>query len=292
MRSTVTFLGAALLAACFAGCGTTSDSQKTDDGRGPSDFPGDVIIHNRDAFDFGGKSWPDEKLYQGVDEGMLKHKDGDVEFNPSDKDDAENFVKIAEWVKARRDVVNWCMKQNPQRLDQAIAILDKIVRKVPTATREKFLLGWYLYKRGSSFYDTEDKLAADVVVLDDEGKERDKEWRLREAERMQKYVERYQRAAIYHLTAYSDAVPMDKTPVDILWRAYVELQDFDNAKRWLSAQLDLMPDDHPKKKDCLVIKDEIDRYLALVTLKGSDFGKKPKFQGVSLVPDGAPPERR
>src|SRR5262245_15219470 len=268
MRSTGTFLGAALLAACFAGCGTTSDSQKTDDGKGPSDFPGDVIIHNPDPFDFGGKSWSDEKLYQGVDDGMLKHKDGDVEFNPSDKDDAENFVKIAEWVKTRRDVVNWCMKQNPQRLDQAIAILDKVVRKVPTATRERYLLGWYVFARGSSFYDTEDKLASDVTILDDQGKpERDKEWRLREAERMQKYVERYQSAAIYHLTGYSDAVPMDKTPVDLLWKAYFQLGDFENAKRYLSAQLELMPEEHKRKRDYLAIKDDIDRYLAELTLK-------------------------
>lgn len=275
----------------LAGCGSTSDAQKTD-GNGPSDFKNDAVLDSkRDPFDFGGASWSDDKLYQDVDEKTLKYHDSDMDFHPTDNSDSEVFVRIAEWVKARNEVVRWCMSQKPQRLDQAIAILDRIIRNVPTATRERFLLGWYLCVRGSGFFDMEDKLRTDVVVMDEQGKELGKDWRLREADRMRRYVERYQRAAVYHLLAYADKAPMDKTPVDLLWKCYWQLLEYENARKWLAAQIELMPDEHPKKKEYLAQKDELDHYIAEMTLKGSDFGKKPRLIGAS-GPDGAPPPER
>lgn len=264
MRLTVVAAGAAL--ALLAGCTSTqpqSEKQKDPYTEGKAD-----------PYDFGGASWPEEKLYEGIPETQRgRHRDSDLTFRgPSD--DVDNAVNVAEWVKARRDCVSWCMSQDPQRLDQAIAILDRVVRNVPDATRERFTLGWYLCVRGSHFYDLADQGAVTMQVYQDRGKTDEAKKLEPDVLKLKEYCKRCQRAAIYHLLQYYERVPMQKVPVvGMVWKAYFQLENYREALSWLNVWIDTLPDDEPKKRDCIALREEIRRYLAEFELKG--YGKPP-----------------
>lgn len=233
----------------------------------------------------------DDELYAGIPDDMLLSdlRDDKVVFPPDKGSDAE---LVARWVTERRNLISWCLdpkqtvtalgeggeeryykkifaNRSESRLDQAISIGLKVVDRVPEASQVRYRLAQCLFNRGSyEFWLTDGWLNAMRTARE----KRDEA----EATRCEKNAKEhgpravaYQTLALQHLFHYANAYPMDKTPLDWIWKAQFQLGQFREAVRTINALLDaeLVKDDVRTRYE--QIRADIQDYLSEVQINAA-----------------------
>ncbi|MEZ0229247.1 MAG: hypothetical protein ACAI25_11530 [Planctomycetota bacterium] len=244
-----------------------------------------------------------EDLYQGIPSSLIKVPDEDVNFS---NDKNTDYEQIAKWATERRDLVSWCLHERveeindagraevrykrvwpddprrPQtRLDQAIAIGNKVIEKIPGNTRERARLAYCLFTKGTYEYWAIDACMNKVNILkaeigsttlkDEDAElypEKDKKAKATEIAKLRMTAAdaswrllRYHKAALTHFNAYMQSMPMDRPVLDFIWKIHFQLADFREAVRVMNQLLeeDLLKEE--VRQDYLEIRKEINEYL-------------------------------
>lgn len=268
-------LAALLVFSALAGC---RSNPKVEPNTG-DDKPSPIVGH-----------FKGDDLYANIPSERIQIKDEDVKFGEKDAD----YELIAKWATERRDLVTWLLHQEvpeineygqeehrykrvwpnddarPEtRFDQAVAIANHVVEKIPDNTRERVRLAWCLFNKGSACYWAIDAYMNKIhKLMGEHGDNRedpaikaevDKLYDLAAKESRDMLV--YHRAALQHFTVYMNAMPMDRAVLDFVWKIHFELGDFREAVRYMNQLLDEDLLKEEVKADYLRIRKEINDYL-------------------------------
>jgi hypothetical protein len=237
---------------------------------------------------------PEEKLTYGDDVTGKKHADSECVF-PPDKDSSP--ILVAEWVKSRRDMIEWCIgrrttSQNEKggyenrgyekvfddparpetRLEQAIAICLKVIDKVPDTTPVRLRLAQLCFIKGSYEYWQIDAATWSVLDLKDQGgAENEEKANGLEAKVIEPHKQRlilYQVRALQEFQAYEAKMPMSR-PVDYYWKIHFQLGNWKEALRFLNETLENENLTKERRAEYEGLAKDIQDYLAEVRLNES-----------------------
>ncbi|MBI3724776.1 hypothetical protein HY251_12600 [bacterium] len=231
-----------------------------------------------------------KEAYTGVPwEKILKSNedylaDEDVKFGS--KEDAEN---VAHWVKERRDAIKWCLEQKTNlggtgndmvvykqvwpddtkrpetRLDQAIAIMSRVLDSVPSDTPERYTLGKALFIKGS----------AEFWNLDAAVHKRGEDQLAKKPEdpKLTEVIEKHRKAMIaYHLASRREfeklmgEMTMWKAGAFYMWSIEFQLGNFKKSLAWINKILEMPDLDADARKNFEFYRSEINTYLANVEI--------------------------
>jgi tetratricopeptide (TPR) repeat protein len=285
-RLSVLALGQLLLLVALSGCASSGKGDKEDPTK-PTKYDDPI------SGPFEG-----DDLYTGIPSHLIKVPDDEVNFS-NEKD--TDYELIAKWATERRDLISWCLHEHvkevndaartevrykrvwpedpkrPQtRLDQAIAIGNKVIEKIPGNTRERARLAYCLFTKGTYEYWAIDacmnrinvlkaKIGSTTVEDEDNPKfpkesKEIRDLRMTAADASWRLL-RYHKAALTHFNAYLQSMPMDKAVLDFIWKIHFQLADFREAVRVMNQLLeeDLLKEE--VRADYLEIRREINEYL-------------------------------
>ncbi len=282
MRKTATLIATAL-AMALAGC--------TSNGGGDTGG-GDSLIGDPNKLHFKAGKRPSQHL---------ELDDFDFEWEDIEKNSAgePSPYEVAQWVKHRSDAALLCLRASPPDYEQARALMNVVVRNVPTATRVRALLAQTEFSDSAYWYQVADRCSWEVAriefektdspgpqgnkLTDEEVKELIDSFQpyLQKANEM---IRTHSQSALRHFDVYRQARPDDRAVADSVWKLYFRLQDYEKAKQWLDyvlREMDLneVPEEEPIRQDYMLIRRSIVEYLAVIKLEGHQ-----QRQGSGLFP--------
>lgn len=196
-------------------------------------------------------------------------------------------VELARWVTERRNAADRAIKETPARLLQAVEILSDVARRVPDSSFVRQRLGQCLFNGAAIWFRNADATAWSIDNLLTTGQLPNGEQVTDDARKQQVLqqfrdylaksngqVRAWSDRALQEVIAYRGMRPDDKGVLDMIWKLYFYLQNYDEALKFLDAVLREMEvaevsDKDPLYLDYSRIRQEIVDYIAQLRIDSS-----------------------
>jgi tetratricopeptide (TPR) repeat protein len=242
---------------------------------------------------------PSKASYTGPERRSQNLELEDFEFHYNDidlsKSGEPDAFMVAQWRKARHEAALLCLRANPPDYKQARSLLEDVVIKVPSSSRDWALLAQLDFSDAAYWYQIADRVAWEMnrvaieKTAEPNGPALDEKQLTELLESFRPFFDRANgklkeraKAGLRHFEAYRRIRPDDKAVTDFVWKLYFYMQDFEKALQWLDyvlREMDLaeVPEEEPIRGDYGRIRESIISHLAEVKLKGAN--ARPEGQG-------------
>lgn len=236
---------------------------------------------------------PDDKAeLLGPPSQRIDLPDFEYQWDSIDRDERggrEPFA-VARWVTERQNAVSRCLAAEPPAWEQAREVLDEVVRRIPDASRVRLQLGQLHFQISAYWFRTANRVASEIDRLNVEKTEDGKpiddsvvQARIAEYrpyfERARDHLHTQAALSLRHISAYRTQRPDDRSVLDLVWKLYLYLEDYDRALEYLDLVLHEfdaaeVPQEEPLRKDYVAIKKALSEFLAQRTLQDKPAEKR------------------
>lgn len=158
-----------------------------------------------------------------------------VDFERSDYPDEDDPIELAKVVKQRVELARKLWSQD--RLDECIKVLEDLTKNVPQAVSPRYDLGMMYYQRASPKISRYRKLSNEVTELADRNKQNQAEDKAVEVGKAYEALAGDCAKALDQFLIFSQKVPQDPRPVDMMWRCQLALEQYAEAEASLTRMI-------------------------------------------------------